>query len=155
ITALLRSAPLPPDEAGIRALEERRLELIRQAQQAIIMEEASLLSEDLKVELGLVCPEPAPSQNEIRVAAISAVTESGLAPVVRDYLVERLKEEDPLDRFVRNFKRLHKQDSGKLLQTVGRASRILGQILDDIADQRHIKSPHITWITRLMRIFWG
>jgi len=53
ITALMRSAPPPADAAGIAALEQKRVELIRKAQEAIVIEEAGRFDESIKKELGL------------------------------------------------------------------------------------------------------
>jgi len=66
-----------------------------------------------------------------------------------------LREEDPLERFLRNYKSLHEENPQKLLQVAGRASRIIGQMLDGIANERNVSSPHLKWVTRLMRVFWG
>jgi patatin-related protein len=155
ISALLKSARPPETDEGVNALDARRRELIKQAQEAIIIEETALLPEDLKKELGLVCPEPTPEQEGKRQAAISAVEKSALPVEVREYFGARLEEEAPLERFVRNFKQLQKENPPKFLEVVGRASRILGEMLDDIAEQHRIRSPHLTWITRLLRLFWG
>jgi hypothetical protein len=47
-----------------------------------------------------------------------------LPAAVTEYLISRLRGEDPLEQFLRNFKRLHEDNPRKLLTTAGRASRI-------------------------------
>jgi hypothetical protein len=74
---------------------------------------------------------------------------------VKQILAASLQDKNPLEVFRRNYKSLHAGNPRKLLEVAGRASRILGFMLDDIAERHRIENASISWITRTMRFFWG
>jgi patatin-related protein len=156
ITLLLKSAPPSSDPAQVQALDELRKQLIKEAQEAIVIEEISGFPEDLKAKLGFTKHSPTTSDSEKRTEAAREIEKTVLPERIKEYVSRLLHDEDPLDKFVKGYRVLHEQNTRNLVSLAGRASRVLGGVLDDVADKNHLRgNPQIAWITRLLRIFWG
>jgi hypothetical protein len=154
ITLLLKSAP--PDAATAEQLEELRVRMIREAQTAIVCEEIQGFPLELQRVLGFADNVNTPVPTVPPPAAAQEIATANLSPEVRGYFAKLLHGENPLDRFVKSYKLLHEQDNRSLVSLAGRASRVLGKMLDDIAEQYQInKVPQVAWVTRLMRVVWG
>jgi hypothetical protein len=152
ITALMRSAG---GNIPVEALERTRLELVQQAQEAILLEEIALLDAKTKTDLGFGGTTIGGVASLSMTNAAVEIKESNLSPGVKQILAESLRDKNPLEVFKRNYKTLHDKNPRKLLEISGRASRILGFMLDDIAERHRIENASISWITRAMRFFWG
>lgn len=152
ITALMRSAG---GNIPVEALERARLELVQQAQEAILLEEIALLDAKTKTDLGFGGTTIGGVASLSMTNAVVEIKESNLSPGVKQILAESLRDKNPLEVFKRNYKTLHDKNPRKLLEIAGRASRILGFMLDDIAERHRVENASISWITRAMRFFWG
>ena len=156
ITLLLKSAPASDDPAEAQALENVRIKLISQAQEAIVIEEIQGFPEDLKRKLGFTKDSPEPSVTSRRNHAAAAIENAPLPHEVKEYVSSLLHDEDPMKKFVKGYPLLHEQDARKLVGLAGRASRVLGGILEDVADKNHLDgNVQIAWIARMFRIVWG
>jgi patatin-related protein len=151
ITALLRSAG---GNIPVETLERTRRQLVQQAQEAILLEEIALLDAATKTELGFG-GKPGEASSLSMVNAVTEIRQSNLSPGVKQILESSLRGNNPLQLFALNYKSLHTQNPRKLLEVAGRASRILGNMLDDIAARHRIENASVSWITRTMRFFWG
>jgi len=152
ITALLRSAA---GNTPVDTLERTRLQMVQQAQEAILLEEISLLDVATRTELGFTGPATQGAPSPSMASAVTEIRQSNLSPEVKQILEVSLREKNPLQMFALNYKSLHAQNPRKLLEVAGRASRILGNMLDDIAARHRIENASLSWITRTMRFFWG
>jgi hypothetical protein len=151
ITALLRSAA---GDTPVETLERTRDLLVQQAQEAILLEELSQLDAATKAELGFSGSMHGSASLTMSRAA-QEVEKSALSAEVKRYLTARLQEKNPLQLFALNYKALHTMNPQKLLETAGRGSRILGSMLDAIAEKHRVRSASLAWVTRVMRLFWG
>ena len=154
ITLLLRSAP--PDAGTAAQLEELRLRMIREAQEEIVCEEIEGFPLELQRKLGFARDVDAPAPTVPPPTAAQEIATAKLSPEVRGYLSSLFHGENPLDRFTKNYRMLHEPDVRGLVSLAGRASRVLGKMLDDIGEQYQInKIPQVAWLTRLLRVVWG
>ncbi len=151
ITALLRSAA---GDIPVETLERTRLLLVQQAQEAILLEEIAQLDAEMKAELGFGGDTPGSASLSMS-RATREIEKSQLPADVKKYLTTRLLDKNPLQLFAVNYKSLHTMNPEKLLATAGRGSRILGYMLDAIAEKHRVKSTSLAWVTRVMRLFWG
>jgi patatin-related protein len=126
---------LPPDSPA-------REDLLRRAQLAIVREE--LVGE---------------GREELTAAlAQSLLAGAPTAPVDADRVRRALDgvrtPEELLDFLKDGYEVERRLDSPTTLKTVGRLSRVTGQVLDGVSDSAAISKP-ARWLTRLGRVLWG
>jgi hypothetical protein len=147
ITALLRTAA-PVDEQQKARIEEARRKLTAEAQTAILAEE----HEKLKQVLGKETSFPDKEQESNLRASLSRAEVNG---PLQDYMVEMAIQKDPLKAFQNSYSFEHVPSSEILVHIAGRASRVIGKMLDDIADHHPLLKSRIGWLTRLLTVFWA
>jgi patatin-related protein len=61
-----------------------------------------------------------------------------------------------LRQFFHDFYEIYRDPDRELtLRSLARATRIIGQMLEDVADQYSVGQKWAAWVTRLGRLFWG
>jgi len=70
-------------------------------------------------------------------------------------MVEMAIQKDPLKAFQNSYSFEHVPSSEILVHTAGRASRVIGKMLDGIADHHPLLKSRIGWLTRLLTFFWA
>lgn len=178
ITALLQSANQNLQGEGEelenkrRQLKAKREQLIRDAQRAIIDEElkskykeeiCSLLrgateKETIEtVQSELLTPNIDPKMIEILQSELSG---SNIDLKTQDYLLQCLRNGiENSDNLSSNFGKLYKFDHPlnptAMLRASGRGSKIIGKILEGIANDQHLNQTPVRWFTRVTQLFWG
>jgi patatin-related protein len=147
ITALLRTAAPVEEQLKIK-IEEARRKLTAEAQTAILAEEHDKLKEVLGKETSF----PDKEQESNLRASLSRAEVNG---PLQDYMVEMAIQKDPLKAFQNSYSFEHVPSPEILVHTAGRASRVIGKMLDDIADHHPLLKSRIGWLTRLLTVFWA
>jgi patatin-related protein len=148
------SALLPGDEQ-----REKREELIRKAQLAILEEE--VLTEDRDQVLQLIANTLAATDstggNE---AALRRLVEeagnSSINSVLEEVLRSRLTREELLEFFRNSYEVNRKAVPKTTLRGLSRSTRVVGEMLESISDgYRGVGRRPAAWLARFGRLFWG
>jgi patatin-related protein len=152
ITAMLATASPTPE------LESKRLELIREAHDSIIAEELKSADKEVLREMlgsaiaGLKTEE---EKKKFRDELSSVMKSSRVDPLAQRYVLGCLEDAKPLENFDSNYEPDHALSPAVLVRSAARASKIMGKMLEGIAEQNRIDKKRVVWITRLAQLFWG
>jgi patatin-related protein len=136
-------------------LETKRIELIKAAQREIVLEE---LNSKYKEE---ICSLLGVSVNEDLIKVVQGkLKNANLDAGIQEYLVRCLQNRiENFDNISNDFDKLYKFDHplnpSAMVRASGRGSKIIGKILENIANQRQINNASIRWFTRITQLFWG
>jgi patatin-related protein len=148
------SALLPGNE-----YEEKRKELIKEAQLAILEEE--VLAEDRDQVLQLIANALATTnstgENEAALRRlVEGAGSSSINSALQAALRSRLSKEDLLAFFRQNYEVNRKADPKTTLRGLSRSTRVVGEMFQDISDgYRGVGSRPAAWLVRFGRLFWG
>ena len=152
ITAMLATASPTPE------LEKKRLALIREAQNSIIAEElGSADKEALRAMLGSAIAglRTEEEKKNFRDELSSVMKSSRVDTLAQRYVLGCIEDAEPLESFDRNFVPDNVLTPAVLVRSAARASKIVGKMLEGIAEQNRIDKKRVVWITRLAQLFWG
>jgi hypothetical protein len=137
--------------------EDLRTELIREAHEAIIRED---LVEKDKTELCKLLVDAiirsgtnAQSERDL-LALVQADTGAQINPKLEAILRACLNEKQLVDFFKTKYQVDRTPNPKTLLQSLSRATRVIGKIIEEIAD-RHGQKSSVSWAARLGQVFWG
>src|SRR5215211_5838934 len=148
------STLLPGDEC-----EEKRKELIKEAQLAILEEED--LAEDRDQVLQLIANALATTDstdgNEASLRRLAEGEQgSSINSALQAALRSRLTKEELLAFFRESYEVNRRVDTKTALRTLSRSTRVVGEMLENIADgYRGMGRRPAAWLARFGRVFWG
>lgn len=149
----LITALLPGD-----AKKAEREKLIRQAHCAIIDEETKPQErgEMMKLLAQAIATDQPAGRNEERLRALLAADPgSAIRTRIEKVLSACLTAEEYLDYLAQDFEVDRSLNSRRTVHSLARASRVVGGMLEGMADQYRIETRRLAWVTRLGQIFWG
>jgi patatin-related protein len=77
------------------------------------------------------------------------------SPELKKILDTCIGEDGLLDYFKRDYEVNHNLEAQGTVRLFARSSRVIGRMLEVLAEKHRVDSKRITWVTRLGQIFWG
>ena len=165
ITALL------PDQSD----EDKRVELIKEAHNAIIKEVLGVKDESQLIDVLkqlAECAEvvPAPVSDSAKKVApqrkFNKTAEQNLSNVLTDARIKFaldtfLGGQTPAAHFTtefkddENFKRARQFNTQDVVTDAARASKVFGKMLEGYVKLHQVDNKRVVWVTRLAQLFWG
>ncbi len=140
-------------------LNDERKRLIKEAQKAIIKEEMVCWGEEeLRKKVVSELIDRSSSLNaKTKLKKMLKQLEQSHAnnATLKKVLDSCLNEEELLDYLTTEYEVSRYPDPEVMVELLARSTRIIGKMLEGVAEKHHINSKRVAWVTRLGQLFWG
>ena len=149
----LISALLPGEQNALV-----RQELINEAHTAILKEELkpqSLLALKSTMSEALLRASTGLSVNEAIGKALEPLESSVVKTRLEEIMRLSLTDDELLDFMKKGYEVNRQLDPKPMLNSMSRATQIIGKMFENIADANALDGKQLAWIARLGQVFWG